>query len=117
MHHVASPKHDLDTMFQYISFIPIHKPMLTLLEDRSKLFGITKIIFAFAYNLQHPTVNMLVIQMTNYYVMYVTYQLSDIGLYLLLSKFVVRIQTVEPRSSYMDSDQHFTTLIQTTYDV
>ena len=67
--------------------------------------------------LQHPTVSMLVIQITNYYVMYVKYQLSDIGLYLLLSKFVVRIQTVEPRSPYMDHDQHFTMLIQTIYDV
>ena len=30
IYHVAGPKHDLDTMFQYINFIPIHKPMLTL---------------------------------------------------------------------------------------
>ena len=43
IYYVASPKHDLDTMFQYINFIPIHKPMLT-----------AKIIFAFAYKPPTP---------------------------------------------------------------
>ena len=52
IYHVASPKHYLDTMFQYINFIPIHKPMLTL--SWSKLFEITKIIFAFAYKPPTP---------------------------------------------------------------
>ena len=51
IYHVASPKHDLDTMFQYINFIPIHKSMLTF---RSKLFGITRIILAFAYKPPTP---------------------------------------------------------------
>ena len=30
IYHVASPKYDLDTLFHYINFIPIHKPMLIL---------------------------------------------------------------------------------------
>ena len=31
----ASPKHDLDTMFQYINFIPIHKPHAYIKIDQS----------------------------------------------------------------------------------
>ena len=46
IYHVASPKHDLDTMFQYINFIPIHKPMLTLRYYQK--------IFAFAYKPPTP---------------------------------------------------------------
>ena len=30
IYRVASPKHELDTMFQYINFIPTHTSMLTL---------------------------------------------------------------------------------------
>ena len=74
-------------------------------------------IFAFAYKPPTPyrkyacnTDDQLLCNVRNI-------QLSDIGLYLLLSKFVVRIQTKESRSSYMDHDQHFTMLIQTMYDV
>ena len=89
--------------------------------NKSKLFGITKIIFAFAYKLPTPyrkhacnTADQLLCNVRN---IAATYKLSDIGLYLLLSKFVVIIQTVKPRSSYMDHDQYFTMLIQTIYDV
>ena len=32
IYHVTSPKHDLDSMFQYINFIPKHKYKLTLRE-------------------------------------------------------------------------------------
>ena len=66
-------------------------------------------------NLQHPTADdQLLCNVRN---ITASYKLSNIGLYLLLSKYVVGIHTVQPRSSYMDHDQHFTMLIQTMYDV
>ena len=119
IYHVASPSHDLDTMFQYIYFIPIHNPCFHY--DRPKLFGITKIFFAFAYKPPTPyrkhTWNTYGQFLCNVRNITASYKLSDIGLYFLLLKFVVRKQTVEPRSSYMNHDQHFTMLIQTMYDV
>ena len=81
----------------------------------------TKLIFAFAYQPPTPyrkhacnTDDQLLCNVRN---ITASDKLSDIDLYLLLSKFVVRIQIVELTSSYMDHDQHFTMLIQTTYDV
>ena len=110
---MTSPKHDLNTMLQYLNFIPIHKSMLTLRK--------IKIIFAFAYKRPTPyrkhackTNDQLLCHIRN---IIASYKTSDIGLYLLLSKFILRIQTVEPRSSHMDHDENFTMLIQTMYDV
>ena len=85
------------------------------------LFGITKLIFAFAYEPPTPyrkhacnTDGQLLCKVRN---ITASYKLSDINLYLLLSKSVVRIQAVEPRPSYIDHDQNFTMLIQTMYDI
>ena len=62
--------------------------------DRSKLFGITKIIFAFAYKPPAPYRNNACNtddqSLCNVRNKTASYKLSDIGLYLLLSKFVVK---------------------------
>ena len=96
-------------MFQYINLIPIHKHVLKLRKIKV-IWNFTKITSAFAYKPPTPyrkhaynTDDQLLCNVRNITVLYM---LGDIGLYLLLSKFVERIQTVESRSSYMDHDQH-----------